>query len=160
MISQIAALSSNHIIWHNNTLPWHYPEDFKHFKKMTTGKIIVMWRKTFESIWKPLPNRHNIVLTRDTSWTAEGVTVMHDYIKLVETYQNSPDEIMIIWWEEIYRLFLPFSDTLYLTEVKKVVEWDTSFPIFKERFEEIRRDIHEEFDFVLYKRNASQETKS
>ena len=155
MISQIAALSINYVIWNNNTLPWHFPEDLKHFKKLTTGKTIVMGRKTFESIGKPLPNRINIVLTRNTERTTPWVQIIHSIDDLRETYQESEDELMVIWWEQIYKLFLPYTSKLYLTEVKKEIEGDAFYPEFKDWFGEKERIVWDEYDFVEYERIAS-----
>lgn len=152
MISLIAACSSNYVIGKDNKLPWNYPEDLKYFKNMTSGKTIVMWRKTFESIWKPLPNRKNIVLTRNIDRSAPWVTVIHNIQELIEKYQDSGDELMVIWWEQIYTLFLPYASKIYLTEVKKEIEWDAFFPQFSWFFNETSRDIHNEYDFVVFEK--------
>ncbi len=155
MISQIAALSINHVIWKDNTLPWHYPEDLKHFKKMTTGKTIVMGRKTYESIGKPLPNRTNIVLTRNIERTTDWVQVINSIDSLLERYQDSPEELMVIWGEQIYKLFLPYTSKLYLTQVKKEIEGDAFFPDFRDWFSEKERREYDEYDFVEYERITS-----
>jgi len=155
MISQIAALSSNYVIGNDNKLPWYYPEDLKHFKKITTGKTIVMGRKTFESIGRPLPNRTNIVLTRNTERKHPWVEVVHTIDDLIAQHESSNDELMVIWGEQIYRLFLPHTTTLYLTEVKKEIEGDAFFPEYKDWFGEKERVEGNEYDFVKYKRVAS-----
>ena len=157
MISQIAALSSNHVIGKDNTLPWHYPEDLKHFKKLTSGKTIVMGRKTYESIWRPLPNRTNLILTRNPDWNADGVIVMHDIQRLIDQHQDSKEELMVIGWEQIYKLFLPYTTTLYLTEVKRVIDWDAFYPEYKDEFVEISREKKEEYDFVEYEKREFDE---
>ena len=133
MINLIAAISKNRQIGIHNQMPWHIPEDLKYFKKVTTGYPVIMGRKTFESIGHPLPNRRNIVLTRDTTFTHEHVEVLHSFeeaLKLCYTLPNS----FIIGGGEIYRAFLPYADHLYLTLVDKVVEGDTSFPPYEHNF--------------------------
>ncbi len=152
MISQIAAMSQNMVIGVDNKLPRHYPEDFKHFKKHTLEKPILMWRKTFESIWRPLPKRRNIVLTRNTERSHEWVEVVHDIKPFIQKYHSSEEELMVIWGSQIYRLFLPYTDQLYLTEVKIYIDWDAYFPKFKHDFKETDRIERDEFDFVWYKR--------
>ncbi len=152
MISQIVAHSSNHVIGKNNKLPWHYPEDLKHFKNITTGKTIVMWRKTFESIGRPLPNRKNIVLTRNTDRSAEWVEVIHGIDEILSLYQQSDEELMVIWWQQIYELLLPYTDKLYITHVHCQIDWDAFYPQYAEKFLETSRIAWDEYDFVEYKR--------
>ena len=111
-----------------------------------------MGRKTFESIGKPLPKRRNIVLTRSHHNGIEGVEVYHSIEELLEQLEkgNADEEVFIIGGEAIYKQFLQHADYIYLTEIKKRVEGDTHFPPFKAYFEEMSRESHEEFDFVLY----------
>lgn len=149
MISIVAALSRNRVIWKNNKLPWYYPEDLKHFRKLTINKTIVMWRKTFESIGNPLPERKNIVLTRNQNRTYPWTTSIHDIPSLIQKHRTSDKELMIIWGEQIYTLFLPHATTLYLTEIKKEFLGDVFFPEYHE-FVEIERIVHDEYDFVTY----------
>ncbi len=150
MISMIAAVSENRVIWKENKLPRHYPEDLKHFKKLTLNKPIVMWRKTFESIGRPLPKRENIVLTRNASWEHSWVTICKDFMKLIDTYMAINSELMVIGGQQIYELFLPYATTLYLTEVKKTIDWDTFFPLYDHYCELERTTPHDEYDFVTY----------
>lgn len=118
-ISIISALSSNNVIGLNGKIPWYIPKDLKRFKKITTGKVVVMGRKTFFSIGKPLPNRKNIVITSKK-------------IKDVITYSNpshiNEDEIFVIGGELIYRYFIYKADTLYLTHIDMKIDGDTFFP--------------------------------
>jgi dihydrofolate reductase len=126
-ISLIAALARNRVIGRNNQLPWRLSADLQHFKTLTMGKPIIMGRKTFESIGKPLPGRTNIVLTRERQFLAQGCVVVHDIDQALQVAAES-DEVMIIGGANLYRQFLPRADRLYLTEVKAEVTGDTWFP--------------------------------
>lgn len=152
-ISLIAWMSKNRTIWKNNNLPWNYPEDLQYFRKTTNWHPVVMWLSTYYSIWKPLPNRRNIVLSRQ-ELEIEGIEIFHSIPELIKTLksQNDDKEIFIIWWASIYNQFLDFADKIYLTEIKKDYDWDTFFPIFEDKFTEISREKHDELDFVVYKR--------
>ncbi len=154
----IAAMSENRVIGNGNKIPWHLPEDFKWFKKMTTGQIIVMGRKTFESIGKPLPNRTTLVLSR-TNFQYPGVQTISDLNELTErglqaasiaegeTTMKRPEgrapmnpeladrQIFICGGAQIYEQALPLCSDLYLTLVKRVVEGDAFFPPFEDQFE-------------------------
>jgi dihydrofolate reductase len=127
----IAAMSENRVIGHGNRIPWHLPEDFKWFKQMTTGHVIVMGRKTFESIGKPLPNRETIVLTR-SSFQHPGVRIAGGLNEIDPA--REPREVFICGGAEIYRQALPLCSDLYLTLVKRVVEGDAFMPPFEDHF--------------------------
>ncbi len=132
-LSLIVAMSRNAVIGIDNQLPWHLPEDLKYFKSVTMGKPIIMGRKTYDSIGRPLPGRTNIVITRDPSWQAEGVSVaqtLEAALSLGQVACNAAgaDEIMVIGGEQIYRMTLPAADRLYLTQVDAEVEGDAFFP--------------------------------
>jgi dihydrofolate reductase len=135
----IAAMSLNRVIGNGNKIPWHLPEDFKWFKKMTTGNIIVMGRKTFESIGKPLPNRTTIVLSRrgfsypgvQTITALDQLLVAADVRRL--TLAGDRD-IFICGGADVYAQALPLCSDLYLTLVKRTVEGDAFFPPFEDRF--------------------------
>lgn len=149
----IAAMSLNRVIGAGNKIPWHLPEDFKWFKKMTTGQIIVMGRKTFESIGKPLPNRTTIVLTRSPHSMAGVQTVSG----LSQIDPASPEyagrEVYICGGAQVYEQALPLCSDLFLTLVKRVVEGDVFFPPFEDQFdlaEEIRDGP--EFKILHYRR--------
>ncbi len=134
-ISLIVAVSRNGVIGIDNQLPWHLPEDLKYFKSVTMGKPIIMGRKTYDSIGRPLPGRTNIVITRDSSWQAEGVEVAHTLAQAMTLGRLAcanagADEAMVIGGEQIYRMTLPAADRLYLTEVQAEVEGDAFFPEF------------------------------
>ena len=130
MFSIIVAIANKNIIGGDNKLLWHISEDLKRFKSITTGHTIVMGRKTFESFPKPLPNRHHVVLTRDKNYKVDSdqVTVINDIETVMKTYENSGSEIFIIGGGEIYNLFLPYCNKLYLTKIKEDFEGDTYFP--------------------------------
>ena len=126
-LSAIVAISQNNIIGLNNGLPWHLPEDLKHFKQTTTGHTIVMGRKTFESIKKPLPNRTNVVLTTQKDFTADGIVVINDLSDWLKK-QNPAEEIFIVGGAGVYELAWPMIENIYLTLIEKDVEGDTHFP--------------------------------
>lgn len=135
-LSLIVATAHNNVIGRNNELPWHLPQDLKYFKSVTLGKPIIMGRKTFESIGKPLPGRTNIVVTRQKNWNFAGVLVAKSVEEALEigqqfrAEQNSfADEIMVIGGAQIYRHTLPIADRVYQTKIDaKVDGGDAHFP--------------------------------
>lgn len=134
-LSIIVAAARNGVIGKDNQLPWHLPQDLKYFRAMTTGKPVIMGRKTFESIGKPLPNRTNIVITRNPDWAHDGVLVANDLNDAVEkakkvliSKDNSQLEAMIIGGAEIYKSALAFVDRVYLTHIECDPEGDAWFP--------------------------------
>ena len=134
-LKAIAAVSLNRVIGAGNKIPWHLPEDFKWFKKMTTGHIIVMGRKTYESVGKPLPNRTTIVLTRSPI-PLPGVQTISDLSQLDSaTSALGGREVFICGGAQLYQQALPLCSDLYLTVVKQVVEGDTFFPPFEGQFQ-------------------------
>ena len=141
----IAAMSQNRVIGNRLKIPWHLSEDFNWFKEMTTGQIVVMGRKTFESIGKPLPNRLTIVLTR-TRRSIPGVQTVADLneIDLDHTTRN----VFICGGAQVYEQALPLCSDLYLTLVKRVVDGDTFFPRFEDRFE-IQEELLDCPDFKI-----------
>lgn len=146
-ISFVVARADNGVIGRDNALPWHLPADLRHFKRLTVGKPIVMGRKTFESIGKPLPGRHNIVMTRDPHWRAEGVTVVANLAEAVAAGGLDPrtrvDEVMIIGGAAVYADALPIATRVYLTEVHDAPEGDTILPGFAaDRWRETERADH------------------
>lgn len=144
-------------------VPWHLPKDLKHFKALTTGHTIIMGRKTFESVGRPLPHRRNVVLTRDPTYRAEGVTVVHD-LDAALALAEGEDEVFVTGGEEIYRLALPRADRLYLTVVHATVEGDTRFPEFDEaQWRRVSEEHHpaderhaHAFTFRLYERHRTR----
>ena len=132
-MSLIVAVSRNGVIGVDNQLPWHLPDDLQYFKSVTMGKPLVMGRKTFDSIGRPLPGRTNIILTRDASWSAPGVevaTTLDDALSLARKActNNGVDEVMVIGGEQIYRMTMVVADRLYVTEVDAEIAGDAFFP--------------------------------
>jgi dihydrofolate reductase len=129
LVSIIAAMDRNRLIGNENQLPWHLPADLAHFKRVTMGKPIIMGRKTYESIGRPLPGRTNIVLTRSSDFNAEGVLTANT-LEQALNHVSAEDEVMIIGGSTIYELTLPRADRLYLTYVEGSFEGDAWFPDF------------------------------
>jgi dihydrofolate reductase len=129
LISLIVAMAQNGVIGRDNALPWRLPEDLKRFKEFTLGKPILMGRKTFEAIGRPLPGRANLVLTRDRDWRATGVIPVHS-VEAALLQTRTCDELVAIGGAEIYRLLLPLARRIYLTHVHADVPGDTYFPAF------------------------------
>lgn len=127
MISIIVAVAKNGVIGDKNALLWHLREDMIHFRTTTSGHPVVMGRKTFDSIGRPLPKRTNVVITRDINLTIEGCTVVHSLEEAVALFDPS-EEVFIIGGAQIYRQAMPLADRIYLTVIDKPYEGDTSFP--------------------------------
>ncbi len=129
LITLVVAKADNGVIGRDGKLPWHISGDLKFFKRMTLGKPVIMGRKTYESIGKPLPRRTNIVVTRDGSWSAEGVIAVQDLpsafaLAYEDAHRTGVDEIAVIGGAEIYRQTMAKADRIYLTEVHGVFEGD------------------------------------
>lgn len=166
-LALIWAMSRNRTIGRNNALPWHLSEDLKYFKRVTMGKPIIMGRKTWESIGRPLPGRANIVITKDHAFTAPGIKVVHcleDALSLAESIGliDGAEEAVVIGGAQIYALALPMADRLYLTQVHAEVEGDAHFPVFDlTQWEELGRDDFSasgpnpyDYSFVVLERPA------
>lgn len=135
-ISMIVALSQNNQIGINNKMPWHIPEDLEYFKRITMGHTIIMGRKTYESIGRALPNRKNIILTHNHSLVFPGISTLHSVEDVLNLATQEQDEIFIIGGGEIYNLFLPYADRLYITQINAFIEGDTTFPEYKHLFKQ------------------------
>jgi dihydrofolate reductase len=173
MITLIAALARNGVIGKDNALPWHLPEDLKHFKELTTGHAVIMGRKTWESLpprFRPLPNRLNIVVTRDSAYTAEGAVVVHSLedAEKVGAGGTAPEDLgaggsarqlFVIGGAELYTHALPLSQRLELTEIDADIEGDAHFPNFdRSQWREVRRvsgrtEAGLGYAFVTYERH-------
>ncbi len=132
-LTAVVAMTPDRIIGRGGSLPWHLPEDLAFFKKTTSGHPIVMGRKTYESIGRPLPKRRNIVLTRDPSWTAEGVEIIHQ----PDDLGKLPDldgQVFIIGGAEVYAAFLPKLDDLLVSHIFETHAGDTQLPSFESEF--------------------------
>lgn len=159
IISLIAAVSKNGVIGIRNTLPWQLPADLRYFKNLTLGHAIVMGRKTFESIGRPLPDRTNIIISRQ-SYVAPADCIVVDSIESAVTQCGAHSEVFFIGGGKIFQQLLPSAQRLYLTEIDQdIVDGDAWFPEFeKTAWRETRRDAQYDeasrcaFDFVLYER--------
>jgi dihydrofolate reductase len=162
----IVAQSSNRVIGRDNKLPWYLPGDLKYFKQATMGKPIIMGRKTFESIGKPLPGRLNIVISRDASFTAQGIKVVMSLPEAIELAESQAlidgvDEAMIIGGAQIYALALPEAERLYITQVHADIEGDAYFPEFnRSQWTELGREDFSaqgpnpyDYSFIVYQRS-------
>lgn len=169
-VSIIVAVADNGIIGRGNALPWHLPDDLKWFKKTTMGRPLVMGRKTFDSIGRPLPGRANIVMTRDAAWTAEGVTVVHTFDQAMKAARHAaaesdiPEgEVMVIGGADVFVRALPVADRLYLTEVHQRPDGDVYFPPFDRlEWQEISRSAgqvdaagNQTHEFVILQRRVT-----
>ena len=141
-ITLVAAVAKNGVIGRDGDLPWRLPDDLKTFKRLTLGKPVVMGRKTWESIGRPLPDRHNVVMTRSSDFEAPGASVV-DSVEAALDLLAGADDVMIIGGGAIYREFLEFADRIFLTEVDAEVEGDVRFPsLDASRWSEVFRDYH------------------
>ena len=168
LVSIIAAMDRNRLIGNKNQLPWNLPADLAHFKKVTMGKPIIMGRKTFESIGRPLPGRTNVVISRDPHYSADGVKVVNSLdaaLRLAEDIAliDGAEEMVVIGGAEIYREALPLARRLYLTEVHAVVDGDARLPdIDWDCWREVRRERHDaegnnpyDYSFVVFERRRT-----
>ncbi|CAM2962983.1 type 3 dihydrofolate reductase [Vibrio mytili] len=135
IISMIAAMADNRVIGKDNQMPWHLPADFAWFKRCTMGKPVVMGRKTYESIGRPLPGRLNIVISRDESLTIEGVTTVTSIDQAFKA-AGDVEEVMIIGGGAIYAACLPMAKKLYVTHIEAHIDGDTQFPDWGDEFKE------------------------
>ncbi|HYE60209.1 MAG TPA: dihydrofolate reductase [Candidatus Kapabacteria bacterium] len=154
-LSLVAAVAENQCIGKNGTLPWHIPEDMKHFKELTSGHVVLMGRKTWESIpekFRPLPHRINIVITRQEAYAVpEGVFVFPTIEEALAAFPGK--DMMVIGGAQMYAETIGRADTLYITHVHSVVPGDTFFPsIDPTIWRETDRKDHDGFSFVTYKR--------
>lgn len=146
----IAAVGRNGVIGRDNDLPWRIREDLQRFKQLTLGHTLVMGRKTYDSIGRPLPGRRTVVVTRQPDWSADGVDVTHS----VEEALKYDGTLYVAGGGEIYRQALPYADTLELTEVDQSPDGDVTFPVIDPNaWTETARDPHNGFSFVSYRRS-------
>ncbi len=158
-LSIIVAMAKNRVIGINNTLPWHLPADLKHFKALTMGHHIVMGRKTYESIGKPLPGRTSVVVTRNADYSAPGVIVVNS-LDAAMAACGKDEEIFVIGGAELYAQALSLIHTLYVTEIQQDIAGDAHFPLLdKNQWQEVSRERLSqeipqplEYHFVVYQR--------
>ena len=163
-VSLIAALTKNYVIGKNNGLPWHLPDDMRYFMQTTSRHTVIMGRKNYDSIpekFRPLPNRTNIVVTRQPDFAAPGCKVVHSLEKGIALAQTlNETEVFIIGGAEIYALGMPLTQKMYLTEIQAEIAGDTHFPMVdKSVWTEVSRARHPidprhafAFDFAVYDR--------
>lgn len=160
-LALIAAVARNGVIGRDNQLPWRLPDELKHFKALTLGHPIVMGRKTWESLGRPLPGRDNVVITRQRDYAADGAIVVDSLTEARQRYAEA-ELVFVIGGGELYAQALPYADVLYLTEVMVEVAGDTRFPALPaDTWHEVSRSHHpcderhaHAFDFVEYRREA------
>ena len=160
MIAIVVAAAENNVIGKDNGLIWHLPADLRHFKQVTMGHPMLMGRKTFESIGKPLPGRTSIIITTQKDYAAKGCIVTHSLQEAVEQAKALDEEICIIGGAEIYRQALPLTDSIYLTRIHHSFEGDVFFPEIKEEeWEAVEQEHHEpdeknkySYSFITLKR--------
>jgi dihydrofolate reductase len=165
-VAFVVACAANGIIGKDGQLPWRLPADLQHFKRLTLGKPVVMGRKTYESIGRPLPRRTNIVVTTDAAWRAEGVQVAHELptalaIAYEDAHRVGADEVMVIGGGAIYRQCADIVRRIYLTEVHRDYDGDARFDVPRVGWTEVSRIDHPQgpdgapaFSFVTLERNA------
>lgn len=165
MIKLIVAKASNNVIGDKNNLIWHLPNDLKHFKNLTTGHPIIMGRKTYESLGRPLPNRTNIIITRDQNFIDDQIIITHSLEQALAIANEIQEDVFVIGGGEIYKQAMEYVDVIYLTEVHHEFNGDTYFPeIDEESFEEEERVHHMKdekhpysYSFITYKRIKDSE---
>ncbi|MCB0396037.1 MAG: dihydrofolate reductase [Flavobacteriales bacterium] len=158
-LSFIVAVAENNVIGQDNQLPWHLPADLKYFKKITTGHTIIMGRKTYESIGKPLPNRRSVIVTRQTGYEASGCTVVASIAEALDLCSDE-QEVFLIGGAELYSHAMDRADKLYITHIHHTIQGDRYFPeITKNTWKEIEREDCSadeknpyDYSFVVYKR--------
>ncbi|PKR78802.1 dihydrofolate reductase [Halalkalibacillus sediminis] len=129
MISLIWAMDQHRVIGSENGMPWHLPNDLKFFKRVTSGSPVIMGRKTFESIGRPLPKRENIILTRDKDFKVDGCEIVHSWKELDPYFQRN-EEVFIIGGAQLFEIALPQADRLYMSQIHESFDGDTFFPQF------------------------------
>lgn len=163
-ISIIVAMSKNRVIGLNNQMPWHLSADLKKFKKITIGHPILMGRKTYESIGKPLPERTNIIISRNSGYQPTGCIVSNNIDSALKIACEKSEHVFVIGGSTLYEIFLPLADTLYMTQINSEFHGDTFFPeLDQQQWLEIERedinhdpDVPYEYSFLKYARSRQQ----
>lgn len=162
MISFIFAMDKNRLIGKDNDLPWHLPNDLKYFKNVTSGHAVIMGRKTYESIGRPLPNRKNIVVTSNRDLDFPGCDILHSAEDVVQFATGSDEECFVIGGSTLYTELLPHADKLYMTKIDEAFEGDRFFPEFNEDEWEIvsrQKGLKDDknpydYEFLVYQRKG------
>jgi|TARA_B110000211_G_scaffold195625_1_gene224304 dihydrofolate reductase len=161
-LSLIWAMDQNRLIGNNNSLPWYLPADLAFFKRTTMSKPMIMGRKTFDSIGRPLPGRQNIVITRDSTFSAEGCDIANSIEEAMSLVSEEKQEAMLIGGASLYLQMLAQADTLYLTQIHHTFSGDTWFPemdmsqwseVYREDFEADEKNLHA-YSFMQYQRKT------
>ena len=158
MISLIVAHDKNRVIGYENKMPWHLPGELQYFKEQTMGKPMIMGRKTFDSIGRPLPGRRNIVITRNHDYKAEGIEVVSSLDEALRL-AGDVEEVMIIGGEQIFKIVLPIADRLYITHIEHEFNGDTFFPTYGDEWalisksEPIETPDGYSYTYCIYDRN-------
>ena len=161
MISFVVAMSQNRVIGKDNALPWRLPADLAYFKRLTTGHTVIMGRKTYESIGRPLPNRQNVILTKNTQFQAPGCIVFHSVGEILD-WLDDDKEHFVIGGSEIFSQFLPYAKRMYITHIYEDFEGDTHFPeidmsewklVSKEKGIKDEKNPYD-YEFFVYERNS------
>ncbi len=159
LISLIVAMSSNRVIGDRGDIPWKIPGEQKMFKEITLGHAVIMGRKTFESLFRPLPGRTNIVITRQTDYEAPGCIVAKDLDEAIKSTATNESEAFIIGGGQLYHESIPMADRIYLTLIPREIPGDTFFPRIPEADFEIKKskfiDGPEPYHFYIYERVKS-----
>ncbi len=167
-ISIIVAMASNRVIGNNNVMPWHLSADLKRFKQITMGSPILMGRKTFESIGRPLPGRTNIILSRNSGYQQDGCLVFNDIETAIKKGCESSGELFIIGGADLYEAILPIADALYVTIINREFQGDTFFPDtdLNEWTEVEREDIDDDpeaafsYSFLKFEKQIAKTNKN
>ncbi len=145
MIALVAAVAENDVIGLDGELPWHLPDDLKFFKRLTSGHVVIMGRKTFETVGHALPDRWNVIVTRNPQYHRADATVVHSIEEALQVTRGA-DHVFVVGGSEIYRLALPYADRMYLTIVHGEFEGDTVFPEFDTAEWKLEQDERREAD--------------
>jgi dihydrofolate reductase len=150
-ITVLAAVGANLAIGRDGNMPWHLPEDLAHFRAITMGHVMVMGRKTYDSIGRALPGRRTIVITRQPGWHAPSVEVAHSLPEALAL--AGPADVFVVGGSDVYRQAMPFADQMLLTEIEQSPEGDAFFPTYSpDEWRETARERHQGFAFVTYER--------
>lgn len=153
-ITVVAAVARNGVIGRDGDMPWHLPDDLRHFKVLTLGGTLVMGRKTYDSIGRPLPGRTTVVVTRQPDWAVPGVTTVHSLDDALAAAAAPDADTFVVGGAEIYAMALPLADRLVITEVDRSPDGDARFPdVDWSAWRETGRERHDGFSFVTYERD-------
>lgn len=159
VLSLIAAVAENGVIGNDNALPWHLPDDLKRFKAITMGHPVIMGRKTYESIGRPLPGRRNIVISRNPEYMADGCETATSLPAAIAACSGASDEVFVIGGAQIYAEAMPQARRLYLTEIRRAFEGNARFPaVDSTQWREVSRERFQtpeglKYDFAIYNRS-------